>query len=156
MFLRFYLKGNIVNRIVALSILEIALAVPFGGSALAQSNVNPWADGGYAGVPLPEVDGAVHGNHWRAWQRARLIPWRRLHCRAADPDQQHPVHRGAGCAGGGGLECRADRLRLPNHLLPDRRACGPGAALGDRQGEASHVAVPLLAEIPQMASPNRR
>ena len=59
MFRKFYLKGDIVNRSLALSILGIALAMPCGGFALAQSNVNPWADGGYAGVPLPEVDGAV-------------------------------------------------------------------------------------------------
>ena len=46
-------------RVVTLALLAIILALPFSGLALAQSNNNPWADGGYAGVPLPEVDGAV-------------------------------------------------------------------------------------------------
>ena len=37
-----------------------------------------------------------------------------------------------------------DDLRQPDHLLPDRRAARPGAAVGDRQGEAETMAVPAL------------
>ena len=43
-----------------------------------------------------------------------------------------------------GVEHRADRLRRPDHLLPDRRAARPRAALADRQGEAAALAVPAL------------
>jgi hypothetical protein len=43
------------------------------------------------------------------------------------------------------LQPSADRLRRPDHLLPDRRAARPGPTVADRQGEAQPVAVPALA-----------
>src|SRR5262249_57683451 len=39
---------------------------------------------------------------------------------------------------------RADGLRRPDHLLPDRRAARAGAALADREREAPAVAVSSL------------
>ena len=57
-------------RAVTLVVLGIILAVPFSGLVLAQSNTNPWADGGYSGVPLPEVDGAVP---WDILSRVDLV-----------------------------------------------------------------------------------
>ena len=41
------------------AIFGCLLVASAGGVALSQTQENPWADGGYAGVPLPEVDGAV-------------------------------------------------------------------------------------------------
>ena len=46
-------------RAAMLTVLGIIFAMLFSVMAFAQSNDNPWADGGYSGVPLPEVDGAV-------------------------------------------------------------------------------------------------
>ncbi len=44
----------------------------------------------------------------------------------------------------GGVEPGADGVRRADHLLPDRRAARPCAAVADRQGEAEAVAVPAL------------
>ncbi len=46
------------------------------------------------------------------------------------------------------VEPGADGVRRTDHLLPDRRAARTGAALADRQGEASAVAVPALKPRP--------
>ena len=42
------------------------------------------------------------------------------------------------------LAHRIHAVRHPDRVLPDRRAAWPGPAVGDRQGEAQAVAVPVL------------
>ena len=48
-----------MRRWIMFAIVGFLLVASAGGVALSQTQENPWADGGYAGVPLPEVDGAV-------------------------------------------------------------------------------------------------
>ena len=48
-----------MRRWIMFAIAGFLLVASAGGVALSQTQENPWADGGYAGVPLPEVDGAV-------------------------------------------------------------------------------------------------
>ena len=101
--------------------------------------------GGTAGVHhQSRLLRAVHGHHRRSRQCTRLVSRRRIHRCPADRHQQRARRGGAERAGRGGFQHRADRVRLPDHLLPDRGAGGTRAAVGDREGEASHVAVPLL------------
>lgn len=57
-------------RICLLTIVASILLAPSSGPLLAQSNTNPWADGGYAAVPLPEVDGAVS---WDVLSKVDLV-----------------------------------------------------------------------------------
>ena len=46
------------------------------------------------------------------------------------------------------VQPRADHLRRPDHLLPDRRAERPRPPVADRQGEAAPLAVPALGPSP--------
>ena len=48
-----------MRRWIMFAIVGFLLVASAGGVALSQTQENPWADGGYAGVPLPEVDGAI-------------------------------------------------------------------------------------------------
>ena len=48
-----------MRRWIMFAIVGFLLVASAGGVAFSQTQENPWADGGYAGVPLPEVDGAV-------------------------------------------------------------------------------------------------
>ena len=92
----------------------------------------------------PVVPGAVHGHHRRAGLDLRLVPGRRLH--RPDADLPEPAARLARYPGvdRADLAHRIHGVWRLDRVLPDRRAARPGPALGDRQGEAPAVAVPVL------------
>jgi branched-chain amino acid transport system permease protein len=69
----------------------------------------------------------------------------------AFPRQQHePAHRREH-----DLQPRADGVRRAHHFFPDRRAARACAALADRQGKASPLAVPALISAPRVAAGRR-
>ena len=98
---------------------------------------------------------AVHDHHRRPRQPDRLVLRGGLDLHAADRARHHPA--------GDPRSLRAvDRVgyhralalyhpRGSHHLLPDRRAARPCAALADRQTEAPGLAVPLLNGRPPAA-----
>ena len=53
------------------------------------------------------------------------------------------------------VEPRADGVRRADHLLPDRRAARPRAAVADRQGKAAAMAVPALMVRRSTTDPDR-
>ena len=110
----------------------------------------------YLGTVEPEafnldllVPHPVHDHHRRAWARSSARSWARPSS-CCCPIFLNLLPAAVACAFG--IESRLPRCRTwscmvfggADHLLPDRRAARPRAALADRQGEAAAVAVPAL------------
>ena len=82
-------------------------------------------------------------------QRVRHAPAGAAERHRALPRQQpQPAHRREH-----DLQPRADGVRRPHHLLPDRRAARPRAALADREGKAAALAVPALRQAAYRCRP---
>ncbi len=92
------------------------------------------------------LPGAVHRHHRRAGVDPRQFPRRDADRRAAGDDRQRARHgRPVGQLVDGRASERHDD-RGADHPVPDHRAAGAGALLGDHPREADPVAVPALNE----------
>jgi hypothetical protein len=103
-----------------------------GGEANDAFNINQ-------SLPHP-----VHGHHRRAGQPDRLLLRRGLHLLLPIILKFGLPAIGIPIAGATAEHLTLHDRRRPDHLLPDRRAARPRAALADRRSRSCGLAVPLL------------